>query len=249
MDGFCDLVQVVLLARQLGDHSKLFGGGRGSDFTSQSHISGIFRERQFAPVCFVPQSGRIVTRKRTVCVRFSSSVLGGLPPLFLRPVIVVSVRVAPAAHGKCAVVNRRRRRPRSQVRGDHRERQTLCRATVSGSRANGMASQSKVVRRGHANRRRRVFVAREHNLASAVFGSLRCRGLGPEHGLPWQSPGLRRHRAAGVGDDTRGTCRIDAHARMGDGWLSRRGRGLATEERWISFQSVHSLAVLVGRQI
>lgn len=110
------------------------------------------------------------------------------------------------------VVNTRRRRPKSQVCCDHRERRTLCCATPKGSAANGIASQSKVVRSGRGNLQRKVFVAREHNLASSGFGSGRCRGKSPEHGTPSLPRKPRRMESAKARGDVCGTCRIDAHA-------------------------------------
>lgn len=110
------------------------------------------------------------------------------------------------------VVNTRRRRPKSQVRCDHRERRTLCRATPEGSAANGIASQSKVVRRCPRSSREGVSRALRYNLASSVFGSGRCRGGSPGYGTPGLPRLPRRMDSARARDDACGTCRIDAHA-------------------------------------
>lgn len=121
---------------------------------------------------------------------------------------------APTEARRGEVVNTRRRCPKSQVRCDHRERRTLCRATTKGSAANGIASQSKVVRRCPRSSREGVSRALRYNLASSVFGSGRCRGGSPEHGTPGLPRLPRRMDSARARGDACGTCRIDAHARM-----------------------------------
>lgn len=110
-------------------------------------------------------------------------------------------------------MNTRRRRPKSQVCCDPRERRTLCRATPKGSAANGIASQSKVERGCPQSLRREVLRAPRYNLASSVFGSVRCRGQDPDHGTP-KRPRLPRRveRTVARGGEC-GTCCIDAHAK------------------------------------
>ncbi len=111
------------------------------------------------------------------------------------------------------VVNARRRRPKSQVCCDPRERRTLCRATPEGSAANGMVSQSKVAGGCPQSLRREVLRAPRYNLASFVFGSVRCRGRGPDHGTPKLPLLPRRVERTGARGGECGTCRIDAHAK------------------------------------
>ena len=144
----------------------------------------------------------------------------------------MTARPAEAVRGE--VVSLRRRRTESQVCCDHRERRTLCRATPKGSAANGIAPQGKVVWSGRKKRRRRIFVARKHNLASSVFGSVRCRGQSPGHVTPGLPRLPRRMESARARGDACGMCRIDAHAR---GWMAARRRsavGRTTRVRTIS---------------
>lgn len=74
-----------------------------------------------------------------------------------------------------------------------------------------------------------VFVAREHNLAPCGFGSVRCRGRGPERGTPKLSPKSCRIVSAGAGDGKGGTQSIGAHAMA---WASMR-RGSVGGKDWI----------------
>ena len=84
--------------------------------------------------------------------RFSASVLGGLPPLFLPATIVYGISERSAAKAGITVerpseaegaVRRRRRRRESRIPCDRRERGMVRRATV-GSAAGGTAPQGKV---------------------------------------------------------------------------------------------------------
>lgn len=167
-----------------------------------------------------------VTRNRTVLDCLAASVLGGLPPRVCRfsairkPLPVSRMAAGPTEARSGEVVTRRRRRLESQIPCDRRERGMLCRATLKGSAANGIAPQGKVVRSGRKKSRKGVFVAREHNLASYGFGSVRCRGRGPAHGTQSLPRKPRRQRSAVARGDACGTCRIDAHARAGTECLS-----------------------------
>ena len=111
------------------------------------------------------------------------------------------------------VVNVCRRHPKSQVCCDHRERLTLCRATLRGSAANGIAPQGKVVRGCPQSSREGVLRAPRYNLASSASGSSRCRGESPDHDMPGQPLKPRRRRSAVARGGACGACRIDAHAR------------------------------------
>ena len=99
-------------------------------------------------------------------------------------------------------------------------------ATLQGSLANGIAPQGKVVWSGRKKRRRRIFVARKHNLASSVFGSIRCRGGSHEHGAQSLPRLPRRTRSARATGDAGATCRIEADARE----RSAGGRRSVTEK-------------------
>ena len=119
------------------------------------------------------------------------------------------------ASGAGTGVNPRRRRPESQARGDRRERRAFRSATPKGSTQNGMAPQGEVVRSGRKKCRRRIFVARKHNLASSAFGGGRCRGHGRACGTPELFPMPRRMLSAGAWNDEGGTPCIDATAQAG----------------------------------
>ena len=60
-----------------------------------------------------------------------------------------------------------------------------------------------------------------YNLASSVFGSVRCRGVSPVHGTPKLPRLPRRVESAEARDGECGTCSIEAHA----GVRSETGRG------------------------
>lgn len=117
-------------------------------------------------------------------------------------------------------VRRRRRRRESRIPCDRRERGMVRRATV-GSATDGTAPQGKVARKCPRSRRQEVSRASGYNLASSVFGSVRCRGVSPVHGTPKLPRLPRRVESAEARDGECGTCSIEAHA----GVRSETGRG------------------------
>ncbi len=67
-----------------------------------------------------------------------------------------------------------------------------------------------------------------YNLAPCGFGSVRCRGRGPECGTPELSPKPCRAESAGAGDGKGGTQSIGAHAMA---WAGMR-RGSEAGKEW-----------------
>ena len=88
----------------------------------------------------------------------------------------------------------------------------MVRRATEGSASNGTAPQGKVARRLRRNDRQGVSRASGYNLASSVFGSVRCRGFSPVHGTPKPSRLPRRAERAVAKGGEGGTCGIGAHA-------------------------------------
>lgn len=80
-----------------------------------------------------------------------------------------------------------------------------------GARRAGQPRRARLPERPR-NPRMRVSRASGYNLAPCGFGSVRCRGLGPERGTPELSPKPCRAESAGAGDGKGGTQSIGAHA-------------------------------------
>lgn len=87
----------------------------------------------------------------------------------------------------------------------------MFRRATEGRTPGGTVPQGKVA---GASGKPRMGVSRAsgYNLAPFAFGSVRCRGRGPERGTPELSPKPCRAESAGVGDGKGGTQSIDAHA-------------------------------------